>query len=79
MHAVNEVDSDIESISVVHVVDSGGHQIYGEIKFKDFPVWIQIDSGATQCNPEEVYRRQSRNAYLHRPTNVEQNTGYTSR
>ena len=47
MHAVNEVDSDIESISAVHAVDNGSHQIYGEVNIKDFPVRIQIDSGAT--------------------------------
>ena len=47
MHAVNEVDSDIESISAVHAVASGGHQIYGEVNIKDSPVKIQIDSGAT--------------------------------
>ena len=60
VHAVNEVDSDIESINTVQAVYNGGHQIY-------------------QCNPEEVHRRQSRDTYLHRPTNVEQNTCYTSR
>ena len=47
VHAVNEVDSDIESINTVHAVDNGGHQIYGEVNIKDFPVRIQIDSGAT--------------------------------
>ena len=47
MHAVNEVDYDIESIRAVHVVDNGGHQIYGEVNINDFPVRIQIDSGAT--------------------------------
>ena len=47
VHAVNEVDSDIESINTVHAVDKGGHQIYGEVNINDFPVRIQIDSGAT--------------------------------
>ena len=47
VHAVNEVDSDIESINTVHAVDNGGHQIYGEVNINDFPVRIQIDSGAT--------------------------------
>ena len=47
VHAVNEVDSDIESINTVHAVDNGGHHIYGEVNIKDFPVRIQIDSGAT--------------------------------
>ena len=47
MHAVNEVDYDIESINTVHAVDNGGHQIYGEVNINDFPVRIHIDSGAT--------------------------------
>ena len=41
------MDSDIESINTVQPVDNGGHQIYGEVYINDFPVRIQIDSGAT--------------------------------
>ena len=48
MRAVNEVDSGIESINTVHAVDNGGrHLLYGEVNINDFPVMIQIDSGAT--------------------------------
>ena len=37
----------IRTINTVHAVDNGGHQIYGEVNINDFPVRIQIDSGAT--------------------------------
>ena len=66
MRSVNEVDSDIESISAVHAVNTGGHHIYCEINIKDVHVMIQIDIGATtNVIPEEVHTRQSRDTYLH--------------
>ena len=60
MHAVNEVDYDIESINTVHAVDNGGHQIYDEVNINDFPVRIQIDSGATVNVIPKRYIRDNR-------------------